>query len=515
MTGAPFPVRRTAVRRETVKFGGLNWSENHLDGELSHCEGLTLERFPCLFQRGGRKIVEQYTAPSALYAGGSLCVVDGTTFFYDGVAEGTVRPGEKQFATVNSQIVIFPDKLCFNMITGVLRNLEASVSIPAGTGTFTACSLEVENGSFDEAFRAGDGVEIRGCISHPANNGRHIIRTVSKGRLTFDPEIFEAGSEGGAVSIRRSVPDFEWICESDNRLWGVEGQTIFASALGDPFNFYVYDGLSTDSFAAAVGSGGAFTGCTAYGGSALFWKEDCVHKVLGSFPAQYEIYSYQIPGVQAGSGKSLAVINDILYYKGRDGVYAFDGGSPVLVSACFGQKRFFDAAAACGHGRYFISMRDDDGEWGLYVYDPDGPARGKWVREDNTHVLDFAALNGSLYFLDAADGSLVLTGQEFDDKGRIPWSVTFCPFFENTLGRKGYLRLFLRLKLEKGTWVRVECAENDGPFRQVWACHDTRTQTAVIPLLPGRCDRFQIRVSGRGRCLLQNMEREFSVGSER
>lgn len=514
MTGAPYPVRRTAARREAVAFGGLNWSDRWRDGELSGCEGLSLERYPCLSQRAGRKTAARYESPTALYAGELLCVVDGTRFLYDGINEGTVRPGEKQFAAVNSQIVIFPDKLRFNTITGVLDSLEAMVSIPAGGASFTAGALTAE-GAFQGMFRAGDGVEIRGCISHPANNGRHIIRAVSQDTLAFDPDIFEAGSEGGAVTVRRTVPDLEWICESGNRLWGVEGQTIYASALGDPSNFYVFDGLSTDSFAAAVGTSGAFTGCAAYGGAALFWKEDCVHKVLGGFPAQYEIYSYRIPGVQAGSGKSLAVINEALYYKGRDGFYVYDGGTPELISGCFGARRFFDAAAGNDGGRYVVSMRDEAGAWGLFVYTPDGPARGQWVREDGTHALGFAALNGAFYYLDAADGSLVLTGQERDRAGRVPWSATLCPFYEETLGRKGYLRLFLRVELEKGAWIRVECSEDGGPFRPVWSCHDARAGTAVVPLRPGRCDRFQLRISGKGRCLLRNLERVFSVGTER
>lgn len=516
MKGAPYPVRRTGrTRREILAFGGLNWSDDWREGELSECEGLSLERYPCLSQRAGRKEAARYAAPTALYAGETLCVVDGTSFLYNGITEGTVLPGEKRFATVNSQIVIFPDKLCFNTVTGVLRSLEASVSILAGSGSFTAGTLESPGAGFKNAFRAGDAVEIRGCISHPGNNGRHIVRAVSAETLTFDPGIFEPGSEGGAVTVRRDVPDLEWICECGNRLWGAEGQTIYASALGDPFNFFVFDGLSTDSFAAAVGTGGAFTGCAAYGGAVLFWKEDCVHKVLGNFPAQYEIYTYHIPGVQDGSGKSLAVINEVLYYKGRDGVYAYDGGTPELVSGCFGQRRFYNASAGNGGGRYCISMQDEAGDWGLYVYTPSGPARGRWIREDGTHVLDFAALNGSLYYLDAGTGALTLTGQERDEGGRIPWSAVFCPFYEGTLGRKGYVRLYLRVELDEGAWMRVECREDGGPFRPVWSSHDNRAGTAVIPLLPGRCDRFQIRLSGRGRCLVRSLERELSIGSEK
>lgn len=77
----------------------------------------------------------------------------------------------------------------------------------------------------------------------------------------------------------------------------------------------------------AVGTEGEFTGCIAYSSTVLFWKENCLHKVLGSYPAQYEIYTYTVPGIQKGSEKSLAVINETLFYKGRNGVYAYSGGT--------------------------------------------------------------------------------------------------------------------------------------------------------------------------------------------
>lgn len=512
MLGVPYPGRRAGkARRQIVAFGGLNWGEGWKEGELSGCEGLSSERFPCLSQRAGRHTVEKYHAATALYAAGKLCVVEGDQFLYDGILEGTVAAGEKQFATINTKVVIFPDKLCFDTATGALSTLEAAYTVTAGRGIFTTGALTVEGGDFTGVFRAGDAVELGGCISHPRNNGRHIVRAVSGDTLTFDPDIFEVGSEGGSLTLKREVPDLECVCECGNRLWGAAGQTIYASALGDPTNFFVYDGLSTDSYAAAVGTGGAFTGCTAFGGTVLFFKEDCIHKVLGNFPAQYEIYTSHVPGVQVGSGKSLCAVDETLFYKGRDGVYAYDGGTPELISGCFGQRRFFDAAAGRDGRRYYISMRDGDGAWGLYVFDT---ARGIWLREDGTHATAFAGMDGKLYYLDADAGTLVLTGQERDDGGRVPWSATFCPFYEGTLGRKICLRLYLRVELERGAWLRVETSEDGAPFRQVFATHDAGAGTMVIPLLPGRCDKYQIRLSGKGRCLVRSLEREFYVGSE-
>ena len=68
-------------------------------------------------------------------------------------------------------------------------------------------------------------------------------RSISGRTLTFNSDIFSGtGEEGGTVSLARNVPDLTCICECDNRIWGAEGTTIYASALGDPKNFYLYDG---------------------------------------------------------------------------------------------------------------------------------------------------------------------------------------------------------------------------------------------------------------------------------
>ena len=67
------------------------------------------------------------------------------------------------------------------------------------------------------------------------------------------------------------MPELDFLCENENRLWGCKGDTIYASKLGDPFNWNVFDGVSTDSYAVDVGSAGDFTGCFAYRGYPVFF----------------------------------------------------------------------------------------------------------------------------------------------------------------------------------------------------------------------------------------------------
>lgn len=606
------PETKSKTKQQTVAFAGINYSQNTRDGELAECENLSSRNFPCLSQRAGRKTVQTYTNPTAMFVKDKLLVVDGTSLLYNGANIGTVTAGEKQIVSINTKVVILPDKKVLDTTDDHLEGMDVDYVVSPGDAEFivdTASGvavydfLKIPIGSYakiidmvqnyettptttytvyakknvtvnpstgdltmtgginkqaskivagdivqlegmDETteyaeiissfsagsayffdyyhyqvteseyedlslyFHEGDAIEI---LQSGLNDGVHIVKFVSEGVLGFAAGTMKAGRVDNNMILERAAPDFDVICEKDNRIWGAVGNTIYASALGDPFNFNVFEGLSTDSFAVAVGSDGEFTGCIGYGGVVLFFKENCVHKVLGSYPAQYEVYTYQIPGVKKGSEKSLKIINEVLYYKGVNGVYRYTGGTPELITDNFGLRRFSDGVAGTDGQNYYLSVLDEKNAWQLYVYDT---LRGIWLREDSTQAIDFALLDGNLVYLDGGSKKLMKLGQDDTEEGRVAWSAEFCKMDETTLGRKGYSKILLRADLDAGAWIRVEISQDDGLFRQIYTGHNEKAKTLVLPILPGRCDNFRIRLSGKGRCMVKSMVREFSVGSE-
>lgn len=368
-------------------------------------------------------------------------------------------------------------------------------------------------------FRPGDTVTVSGCVTAPENNGDRTIReigTMDDGNgntlyyLMFDADTLTNGTEAGAVSIERKAPALTVICEKDNRLWGAAGNVIYSCALGDPKNWFTYDGLSTDSYAVAVAGDGAFTGCCGYGGGVLFFKEDRMIKILGSYPAQYELYSYQYPGVENGSEKSLKNLGEVIYYKGREGIYAYSGGAPELISVCFGLRRYRSAVAGADMERYYISMQDEAGSWGLWTYDP---RYGIFLQEDELRVADFAWSDGILYALDAGAGKLIELDRE-DSGETVSWSAELNRFDEQIHGRKIYSRLMLRVEMEEGSTLKAEVRSGRRPWKTVRTMRARGRETAVIPILPERCDSFRIRLSGTGRVAVRSLVREFSAASE-
>lgn len=258
----------------------------------------------------------------------------------------------------------------------------------------------------------------------------------------------------------------------------------------------------------AVGTDGDFTGCIGYSSNVLFFKENALHKVLGTMPSEYRVYDYTVPGVQRGSQKSMEVINEVLYYKGVAGIYAYTGAAPTLLTEAFGERTFNNARGGSDGVNYYVSMQDEDGGWNLFVLDT---ATGIWLREDDAHIIDFARQNTALHALDAADGNVYLLDRETDQA--VSWEALFYPFDETVYGKRGYSRLWIKMELSPGAWVKAEMAQDGGPFRQIGLWSNARRETIFTPLRPGRCDTFQLKLSGRGGCVVKSLVREFIVKS--
>ena len=199
------------------------------------------------------------------------------------------------------------------MTTQTVKPLGAKAT--AAKGVFTADTVTLTGGpDLTQLFSVGDCVTLSGLETLKANNGDVVIKELTKDKLTLSAKSHTAGQEEGALTLERRVPDLDYICESGNRLWGCSNRekTIFASVLGDPTNFYVYEGLSTAAYAVAVGSEGDFTGCCKRSTAVLFWKERTLHKMLGDYPAEYALFDYAIDGLRAGCSRSMKILKDEL-----------------------------------------------------------------------------------------------------------------------------------------------------------------------------------------------------------
>ena len=516
-------------KKYVVAFKGLNYGEGYEDGEFSDAKNISLDEFPCLTQRHGRitSSFEYGDAKSLCYKdgkyGGLFIATDSTVTRYGEynpflVSDPFVKKVKKQMVGVGNYLIIFPDKKYYNVETGELDSMELTYK---WSSTFTSSEIVAAGTGCNFPFKKGDTVVVSGS-ARSENNKSVTIREYSPHKLTFDANAFTEDKTAVMVTVTRTVPDLDYICESNYRLWGVSGNTIYGSKYMDPLNFQSFDGSSGDSYAIDVGSGGKFTGCIPYTSHICFFKENMLHKLYGSKPSNFQLVNSQVYGVQDGSEGSMCIVNETLYYKGVNGVYAYNGGIPSLVSGKFGRRMFDSACATTDGDKYYIAMRDvtsdkqEDRTYGVYVYDI---RKNSWAKEDNLDCVDMAYDLQGVWMLTDPYVYLVQRGESYDvtsdGNTQIPWSVTFCPFNEVMNERKGYSKFHMRLDLSEGASLLVEVKRNnDSKWNEVKTIKESSAQTVTIPILPKRCDSVEIRLSGKGVCKLRTFIREFYVGSD-
>lgn len=384
-------------------------------------------------------------------------------------------------------------------------------------------------------FEQYDGVTISGIVKTGVKdlNGSAIIWAKDENYIVvvgiLDTEITQTAEEG-AVTIARKMPEMDFVIESGNRLWGckygmVDGKTvneIYASKLGDFRNWNCFMGISTDSYAASCGTDGQWTGAITHLGYPLFFKETCLHKVYGTAPSSYQIQTTACRGVQKGSGKSLAIVNEVLYYKSRGGVCAYDGSLPTEISDAFGGVLYSDAVGGGHRNKYYLSMKDSGGIWHLFVYD----ARlGVWHREDNTHANAWCSCRDEMYYIDAADGKIrTVLGSGQTETEKIQWraetglfvSVMSSAKYPDYAADKKYVgRLMLRMALDPGATMQAYVEyDSSGVWEQLWSMTGKALQTFTFPVRPRRCDHFRLRLVGRGGAKLYSLTKTLEKGSD-
>ena len=324
------------------------------------------------------------------------------------------------------------------------------------------------------------------------------------------------------ITISRTMPNMDFVVESDNRLWGCRYGTarngkvvneVYASKLGDFKNWECYMGLSTDSYTASVGTDGPFTGAITHLGHPLFFKENFVHKVYGNYPANFQIQATALRGVQRGCHRSLAIVNEILYYKARHAVVAYDGSLPVEVSAAFGEERYSEAVAGAHGNKYYISMTDTRGGWHLMVYDT---AKGLWHREDSLRADWFCSCREELYAIEHGTGKIItMLGSGTQDRGKVKWMVQTGIMGTDMPDMKYISRLLLRLSLEIGAKVRLYAQyDSMGGWESLGVVTGTDLRSFPLPIRPRRCDHFRLRIEGEGDARIYSITKTIEQGSD-
>lgn len=365
-------------------------------------------------------------------------------------------------------------------------------------------------------FSDGDVVQISGCTDS-ALNGTHTIEQAGSNFILIKAAVAATETQTTGISIirtsavsdtatvtrtaflresgitiSRECRDMDYVCEHDNRLWGCSSANheIYASKLGDPFNWNVYEGTSTDSYTLSVGSDGDFTGCVSHLGYIIFFKENTIHMMYGAKPSNFSLNSKQLPGVRTGCAASLEVVGETLYYVGRNGVYSFDGAFPRKISEGI-MSELSDAVSGQKDGRLYISCLKD-GKQALLVYDP---TYQLWDQEDDTHFLFETYADGELVYIGADNVMRNIYGVQDEI---IEWELVSGWIDESSLNQKWISKLKFNFELEPYGEALFYLQYNNGlMWEKVTTVIANDRDTYTLPIIPRRCTHLRFKISGK------------------
>ena len=405
--------------------------------------------------------------------------------------------------------------------THVLKQYSESSSMWVSIAT---TYVKISAPGIGKDFSQYDGVTISGVESESLKslNSASVIWERGDDYIVVVGIVDATAKQTAPVTISRSMPIMDFVIESGNRLWGcrygtaANGQQvneIYASKLGDFKNWNCYMSLSTDSYTASCGTEGPFTGAVAHRGYPLFFKENHLHKVYGYYPANYQIQDISCQGVQEGCENSMAIVNEVLFYKARGGVCAYDGAVPTDMSYAFGNEMYRDAVGGALGSKYYISMRDRDDNWHLFVYDTE---TNLWHREDDLHSLAFCASRGELYCIDADDQNIItLLGSGEEDEQAVEWMAETGEFGITSPDMKYISKLDIRMTLDPGSIMNIYAQYDlSEEWEHVAVIYGTALRSFAIPIRPKRCDYMRLRLTGTGPAKIYSITKTIEQGSD-
>ena len=535
----------------------------------------------------GTGITDEIEHCNGIISKDALCYVNGKYFCINNHKEDLdLTDGKKTLVSMGAYVIILPDKKYFNTLdasdSGSIEsewttsssvtlsicdaegsNLTVNTSKPVNpsNGTYWLDTVNKLLKRFSESegvwnsvptvyvkisktgigtnFSEGDGVKISGLpedykdlnatsvIQKKGNDYIVVIGLIGAAYATITP------SAGSSIKVSRKMPDMDFVIESGNRLWGCKYgvvdssvvNEIYCSKLGDFKNWNCFQGISTDSYVASCGTDGKWTGAITHLGYPIFFKENVMHKVYGSYPAQFQIQTTECRGVQEGCDRSLAIVNETLFYKSRTGIMYYDGSLPSEISAVFGEERYSDAVAGALNSKYYVSMRNDNsGEWSLFCFDTKS---GLWFKEDDLHSEYICACRGNLYFKRYGDGHIytLLPKEEgrngigkallSDYEGKIKWSAESGVIGTGSPDKKYVSRIDVRMSLDVGSTVRLSIQyDSSGDFHHLFTMTGNRLRTFSVPVNIKRCDHFRLKINGEGDAKILSISKTMTQGSD-
>lgn len=520
------PELERAGMKRSVKgdFSGGLWHRQSA-GKNSYYEGenFCASAHPALASRFPRRIWQMLSEGSqGMYATSELYLVSQGELmvardYLQAQALGNLSDTDKVLGALGNQLLILPDFAVLDTATQTLEKRRIIMNMGQvfvrnqdyldENGIAKAIKLNTlhcKDYIFSDYFKPGDSVLLQGTMY---NDGAYTIRAVGEFDLHFDENSFVPEDIIGCT-MTNCAPDMPQLCACGSRLWGFAGSRIYASAPGQPDNWYRYDGDGQSSYTFDVPDGGDFTACISHGGHPVFFKSGCMVEIFGDSPENFAVSTVQLAGVKRDSARSVCSVSGELLYLSDCGVVRCSTGGTQLLSEPLGTSLSEGFATTDGRS-YYLCAKGEDGVRRLYVFDTHYRI---WHVQDGADICAMVAMDGEIYAY-AQNGTVYLLADSTTQKGIVSETVssyvTLEPLEDAARGQIVPVRLGLRVWCSAGSRLSLHVRYDGGEWQKRADLQAEGERMWYVPLAPQSCFSLGVRIEGVGHYCLRSVVREY------
>ena len=363
-----------------------------------------------------------------------------------------------------------------------------------------------------------------------AKNTENIVASTFERKLLIFPDCmsmdFRPAANNPISSLGSTYPKLHLASVYGSRVFGVDSNLVYASAYNDYANWDLDTADDTSSAHAWVSmsqsnvkADGEFTGICTYDNHMVLFKKDFMQLVYNN---KNPFRIVDVGAYGADNPYAIAEANGVLYFASADGVYAFGGGTPKLVSTSLGLQNYAGAVL----GGYKDTLYAQIGST-LYRL-----RNGTWSGSAPAHnVKQFAANDNGLYGL-LDNGDIVMIRSADADKIDTDSSdTTFNPddygdwWFETDLMFGGRLdirrakKITLLGEIWHGSSVSAYLLKDGEKFNAATSKKVLESNRSGLQEMRGMLRGFgafchRLRICGHGKAIIHAAELMISYGGD-
>lgn len=492
-------------RGQQTAFKGLSFMPYLEEGELAACLNMTTKYYPYLVTRAPRRYAPFYRNGASSSTGWTVagdCVINSMTGHWtiteqaDGFSvemhtDGTLGAGGEIPAGIESFHSLIRQ---YGMAECMAGKMVVFPSVPDGNLELNPTKSTLYYGE------PGDGHS-----ADPAWKTQELPNMVLFGGVAFNNNLYCFGRQ------------------FDKQ--GTSSPMIVCSALGQPTDFTTPEGgsTSTSAYKFLVPVDSDFTAICQYRNNVYYFTDREMFQIYGTDPTNYT--SQKIHSYGCRSMRAVTEVGGVLYFSDGKNIYAFTGGSPSKISDRLNLPEAEEILLGGGEDILYIAVKSAGQGTKLYTY---STRQGIFSSEQVEDVTCFFRYGGYPMLTDGVqminlDGNFEADAVEYTKEETVSWEIEtgkYTKYYYASNASVTYLekdkrisKIILRIHRKGPLELTVAVAPDEEDYKTVYSKAVMCSGSMEIPVCIRPCDRFSVRIRGKGPCEIVSIVKEM-VGGE-